>query len=168
MDQTTIGALQDFPRQLEAHYAAIPPEFKHWAPASWDGVPSEPFTAIEQICHVRDIEIEGYQVRLRRTLTEAKPFLASIDSESLAKLRSYGTADAAAVLAVFREARVSTVALIAGLTPEQLDRPAEFEGYGVVTLRSLVHYLCSHDQQHLAGLQWVLGKALATQASHAG
>ena len=85
MDQTTIGALQDFPRQLEAHYAAIPPEFKHWAPASWDGVPSEPFTAIEQICHVRDIEIEGYQVRLRRTLTEAKPFLASIDSESLTR-----------------------------------------------------------------------------------
>jgi DinB superfamily len=168
MDQITLEALQDFPRQLEAHYTAIPLEFKHWAPASWDGVPSEPFTAIEQICHVRDIEIEGYQIRLRRTLTEAKPFLASIDSESLAKLRSYGTADAAAVLAVFREARASTVALIAGLTPEQLDRTAEFEGYGAVTLRSLIHYLCSHDQQHLAGLQWVLGKALATRASHTG
>ena len=23
---------------------------------------------------------------------------------------------------------------------------------------ALVHYLCSHDQQHLAGLQWLLGK----------
>ncbi|ONO51272.1 damage-inducible protein DinB, partial [Burkholderia cenocepacia] len=22
----------------------------------------------------------------------------------------------------------------------------------------LVHYLCSHDQQHLAGMQWLLGK----------
>jgi hypothetical protein len=21
-----------------------------------------------------------------------------------------------------------------------------------------VHFLCSHDQQHLAGLQWLLGK----------
>jgi hypothetical protein len=21
-----------------------------------------------------------------------------------------------------------------------------------------VHYLCSHDQQHLAGLQWLLGR----------
>jgi hypothetical protein len=21
-----------------------------------------------------------------------------------------------------------------------------------------VHYLCSHDQQHLSGLQWLLGK----------
>ena len=30
----------------------------------------------------------------------------------------------------------------------QLARTAVFEGYGVLTLRGLVHYLCSHDQQH--------------------
>jgi hypothetical protein len=33
-----------------------------------------------------------------------------------------------------------------------------------VTLRALVHYLCSHDQQHLAGLQWLLGKLDAARA----
>jgi hypothetical protein len=38
------------------------------------------------------------------------------------------------------------VALIGGLLPEQFDRAAEFEGYGPLSLRSLVHYLCSHDQ----------------------
>ena len=53
---------------MEAHYAAIPAQFKHWAPASWEGVRSESLTAVEQVCHVRDIEIEGYNVRLRRTL----------------------------------------------------------------------------------------------------
>ena len=50
------------------------------------------------------------------------------------------------------------MALIKDLTPAQLERTAVFEGYGPLTLRSLVHYLCSHDQQHLAGLQWLLGK----------
>jgi hypothetical protein len=30
-------------------------------------------------------------------------------------------------------------------------------------LRALVHYLCSHDQQHLAGLQWLLGKVDAAR-----
>jgi hypothetical protein len=44
------------------------------------------------------------------------------------------------------------------LAPAQFERTAVFEGYGSVTLRGLVHYLCSHDQQHLAGLQWLLGK----------
>jgi hypothetical protein len=62
------------------------------------------------------------------------------------------------VLEDFRQARAQTVALISGLSPGQLARTAVFEGYGQVTVRSLVHYLCSHDQQHLAGLQWLLGK----------
>ena len=158
MNTTTLNALAAFPAQLEAHYAAIPAAFKHWAPASWDGVPSEPLTAIEQVCHVRDIEIEGYQLRFRRALSEAHPVLASLDTEALARERDYGSAGVDAVLAEFREARAQTVALIAGLAPEQLQRTAVFEGYGPVSVGGLVHYLCSHDQQHLAGLQWLLGK----------
>jgi hypothetical protein len=54
MHPTTLSALASFPGALEQHYSAFPREFVHWAPSSWDGVPSEPFTAIEQICHVRD------------------------------------------------------------------------------------------------------------------
>lgn len=163
MNPVTLQALERFPQQLEAHYAAIPTGFKHWAPPSWDGVPSEHFTAIEQICHVRDIEIDGYHLRIRRTLSENHPTLASIDSEALAISRSYGTADASAALAEFRAARATTLALLAGLSPEQFDRSAVFEGYGPLSLRSLVHYLCSHDQQHLAGLQWLLGKIEASR-----
>lgn len=163
MNPITLSAIASFPQQLEAHYAAIPAEFVHWAPASWEGVPSEPFTAIEQVCHVRDIEIDGYHVRFHRTLSEINPALPSIDSEALAGSRSYGTENAAAALAAFREARAKTVALIGGLSREQLDRPAVFDGYGPLSLRSLVHYLCSHDQQHLAGLQWLLGKIEAAR-----
>lgn len=163
MNPVTLAALRAFPRQLEEHYAAFPAEFKHWAPSSWEGVPSEPLTAIEQICHVRDIEIDGYHVRLHRTLAEVNPGLVSIDTEALAKERAYGESDAAAALSAFREARLHTVTLIEDLTPEQFDRTAVFEGYGVLTLRSLVHYLCSHDQQHLAGLQWLLGKLEASR-----
>jgi hypothetical protein len=102
-------------------------------------------------------------VRFRRTLTEAKPLLASIESEELAKSRAYAAADTAAVFASFREARAKTLALITGLSAQQFDRTAEFEGYGALSLRSLVHYLCSHDQQHLAGLQWLLGKIEASR-----
>jgi hypothetical protein len=163
MNSTTLDALKDFPQQLQAHYAAIPSEFKHWAPSSWVGVPSEALTAIEQVCHVRDIEIEGYQVRFQRTLDESNPTLASIDTDALARDRSYGTSNADAALAAFREARKKTVALLANLTSAQFDRAAMFEGYGPVSLRSLVHYLCSHDQQHLAGLQWLLGKIEASR-----
>jgi len=158
MHAITFAALESFPRELEQHYAAFPAEFVHWSPPSWDGVPSEPFTAIEQICHVRDIEIEGYQVRFQRTLGEHSPLLPSIDSEAVAKSRHYGDANPATVFAEFRAARANTLILLRGLEDVQFARPAEFEGYGPVTLRGLVHYLCSHDQQHLSGLQWLLGK----------
>jgi hypothetical protein len=158
MHPVTLAALEAFPQALEQHYAAFPARFVHWAPASWEGVPSEPFTAIEQICHVRDIEIEGYQVRFERTLAEHSPRLPSIDSEAVARQRDYGRENAAQVFAGFRAARAQTLALLRGLDDSQLERPAEFEGYGPVTLRALVHYLCSHDQQHLSGLQWLLGK----------
>lgn len=158
MTRTTLAALAAFPSQLEAHYAVIPQAFRHWAPPSWEGVPSEAFTAIEQLCHVRDIEIEGYHVRFRRTLAETHPTLASIDSEPQAIERHYGAADAATVLAEFRLARVQTMEIVSQLSDAQLARTAVFEGYGPLTMRSLIHYLCSHDQQHLAGLQWLAGK----------
>jgi DinB superfamily len=165
MNRTTLNALAAFPEQLEAHYGAIPAQFAAWTPDSWDGIPSERFTAIEQVCHVRDIEIEGYQVRFLRVLRESNPTLASIDSEALAKERSYSTSSAADAIAAFRAARAKTVELISDLTEQQFSRTAVFEGYGSLCLRSLVHYLCSHDQQHLAGLQWLLGKI---EAAHAG
>jgi hypothetical protein len=158
MNPITLETLQAFPAALEAHYAAFPAAFVNWSPPSWEGIPSEPFTALEQICHVRDIELEGYHVRFRRTLEEQTPLLAFIDSEAITKQRDYASADPARVFAEFRAARAQTVALLRKVTAAQLARPAEFERYGPVTMRGLVHYLCSHDQQHLAGLQWLLGK----------
>ena len=69
------------------------------------------------------------------------------------------------MLQAFSDARARTVETNARLDDAQLARTAEFEGYGPLTLRSLVHYLCSHDQQHLAGLQWLLGKIEAERVS---
>jgi len=84
--------------------------------------------------------------------------LASVDGLHVAAERSYATSSAEEALASFRVARRQTLDLIGTLTPDQFERPATFEGYGALSLKSLVHYLCSHDQQHLAGLQWLLGK----------
>jgi hypothetical protein len=161
MNPTTLKALAQFPQQLEAFYAAVPYEYKLWAPPSWEGIPSEHFTALEQVCHVRDIEIEGYQVRIDRLLRDEHPFLPSIDSYELARERDYPASSAAEALELFRKERAETVEILADLTSDQLGRTGEFEGYGPVTVRSLAHFLLSHDHQHLAGLQWLLGKISA-------
>ncbi|HXC95920.1 MAG TPA: DinB family protein [Edaphobacter sp.] len=162
MDTATLNALSSFPQQLEAHFASIPAPFRQWTPESWEGVPSEPFTPIEQICHVRDIEL-AYHDRFERTLNQLNPPLDTVDGEALAHARDYDTSSASEVFSAIRSARAKTLELLSSLTPEQFARTATFEGYGPLTLRSLVHYLCSHDQQHLAGLQWLLGKIEASR-----
>jgi len=168
MTDATLTALALFPLQLQAHYAALPDGHGHWKPASWDGIPSERFAPIAQLCHVRDIEREGYQVRFRRTLHEQHPALVDIDSYALAEWRDYAAcSDPQPVLDDFAAARAETVAMLTRLSPSDLRRTAEFPGHGTVTLRGLMHLLCSHDQQHLAGLQWLLGRIDAARNAHA-
>jgi hypothetical protein len=167
MHAATLNALASFPDQLAAFYAEVPQGYETFVPESWEGVPSEALSPLAQLCHVRDIEIDGYHVRLQRTLDEERPLLASIDTDGLAIERDYAHADATQALAAFRIAREQTLALIRRIEPPQWDRTAVFEGYGALTLRSLVHYLASHDQQHLAGLQWLLGKIDAARAASA-
>jgi DinB superfamily len=165
MNSATLRALAAFPEQLELFYEAIPQAYRNWAPESWEGIPSETFTPIGQVCHVRDIEIDGYHQRFQRQLREDNPVLPSIDGYRLAMDRDYANADAREVLDAFRAARARTVEIISNLTAAQLSRTAMFEGFGPVTVLSLIHILCSHDQQHLAGLQWLLGKIEALPAA---
>lgn len=162
MNQTTLDALAAFPQQLEAYYDVIPPDSKNWKPDSWEGIPSEPFSAIEQICHVRDIEVDGYHERFRRALQEINPTLENVDGETLAVERAYAAAEPAAVFTAFRAARAKTLETISTLTAEQFDRTAVFDG-APITVRGLVHMLCSHDQQHLAGLQWLMARIDASR-----
>jgi hypothetical protein len=163
MDQTTLNSLAAFPDLLEAHYGAIPSAYANWAPSSWDGIPSEPFTPLEQLCHLRDIEIDGYHARLRATLNEQRPVLPTIDGALLARERAYAQADPAVVMRAFRAARKQTLQMVHGLEAGQWHRTAIFAEHGVVTLSALVHLLCSHDQQHLAGLQWLRARVDASQ-----
>ncbi len=161
MDAATLDSLAAFPDRLEAHYGAIRDGFELWTPPSWEGCPSEHYSALEQLCHVRDIETDGYHVRFVRVLKEEHPYLGGIDGDRLRMERAYADAFAPDVLEAFRVAREETLVLLGTVTQAQWDRTAQFEDYGPSTLRSLVHYLCSHDQQHLAGLQWLAGKIMA-------
>jgi DinB superfamily len=153
----TLESLAAFPPVLEAFFRSVPPHGRHWRPLSWDGIPSERLTAVEQVWHVRDVEIEGYRVRFARTLTETTPDLPDLPGELMAQERGYAKADPELALRDFADARATTIRTIRALTETDLRRPAIFEGR-TTTLAGLVHFLASHDCQHLAGLQWLLAK----------
>lgn len=163
MDAVTIANLKSFPGQIEKYFQLVPTNRRNWSPDSWEGIPSESLTAISHICHIRDVEIDGYHVRFRRLLEETEPRLESLDGYALVEDRNYAGADPETVFADFRSARAKTLRIVKGLAPKQLLRTGYFEGYGRLSVKALVHYLCSHDQQHLAGLQWLLGQIASSR-----
>jgi hypothetical protein len=154
-----LSELENMPQELERTLQVVPKERLRWKPEDWGGAPGETFSALEHVCHLRDIERDGYQVRVQRLLDEAGPSLVSLDGYEIARERRYDAADLPAVLGEFREARAETVQRLRGLSEAQLARSGDFAEYGRLTLRALIHYLRSHDQQHLAGLHWLAGKA---------
>jgi hypothetical protein len=146
------------PVQLEEVLRLFPADGWDWEPPDWDGIPGERFSAVGQVCHLRDIEADGYHVRIRRLLQEENPDLVSLDGYQLAQERAYRQADPFRALADFRAARRTTIGLLAPVRADQLERRGSFAEYGELTLRGLIHYLCSHDQQHLACMHWLLGR----------
>jgi hypothetical protein len=153
-----LDTLSGAPARFAALFRGIPPQYIRFRPADWSAVPGEKFSPAEQACHLRDLEIEGYHVRIRRMLSEHNPHLASIDSYELAQVRHYDRADPEEAVAGFRAARAQTIAMLGGLTVEQLQRPGTFAEYGRLTLGGLIHLLCSHDLQHLSSMHWLLTK----------
>ncbi|HSE75610.1 MAG TPA: DinB family protein [Dongiaceae bacterium] len=153
-----LAELASAPDEVASLLKQASPDRLAWVPPSWEGIPGERFTALEQACHLRDIEVEGYHVRFGRTLRENRPDLASIDSYTLAEERNYEAGEVEAALAAFRKARRETVAMLQTIRPDDWERRATFAEYGEVTLRGLAHILRSHDLQHLACLHWLLAK----------
>lgn len=107
---------------------------------------------LEHVCHLRDIEREGYSVRVRRILTEDVPSLAGLDGDALAVERRYNDDDLARALAAFESARAETMAQLCSIGPTLLARTGYLEHVGSISLHDLLRIACEHDAEHLTAL----------------
>lgn len=123
------------------------------------------FSLRENVLHLRDIDIEGYEKRVIRILSEEHPFLPDIDGALLAKERGYNSQSVAMALEVFATSRAAS---IARLQNADLDRTATLEDVGEVTVRTLLERWLAHDAGHLADIEALLaGRAARTTADAA-
>ncbi len=114
---------------------------------------SEEFSIVENLCHLRDIEIEGYETRINTILAESNPTLLDIDGARLAVERDYNQQIPTSALRDFSEARKRNVKVLRQLRAEQLDRQGSFEATGPVTIRRLLEMMHEHDEGHLSDLK---------------
>ena len=110
------------------------------------------FSLGEQACHLRDLEREGYLVRVRRMLAERAPALEPFDGDAVAAARDYPSQDARAAAREFAAARREVVALIAPLTPAELAREGTF-GDGRVCFADVIAMMVEHDRGHRAEIE---------------
>lgn len=158
-----LEELYAFPASLQLRLGACHADGVDFAPANWAGSPAENMTIRQQVCHLRDIEIDGYHKRFARILEEDRPFLASIDGAALVIERRYDETPVGIAMEAFTVARGETIRLLKALRPADFSRTAEFEGHGDVTLLGLAHFLASHDHQHLAGVHWLHAKSASAR-----
>jgi hypothetical protein len=113
----------------------------------WKPSESE-FSSLEQVCHLRDLELEGYTVRIRKLLTEQQPSLPDFDGGRLAIERDYNSQDFEAALQDFTTARKENINVAGTLSSEQLHLSGVLEGVGEITLGRLLRLMREHDQSH--------------------
>jgi hypothetical protein len=121
----------------------------------------EEFSVIENVCHLRDIEIEGYTARISRILQENNPLLPDIDGSRLAVERDYQSQNLPEALQAFADARKQNTKTLSGLVTEQFDREGTLEGAGIVTIRGLLLMMRDHDADHLSDLSSIRGRSNA-------
>jgi len=111
------------------------------------------FSALENLCHLRDLELQGYTRRIKRLLDESDPALADFDGARVAAESNYHNQQADLALQTFKKARRENVRTLRSLTEEQLERAGTLEGVGKITLRRLAEMMREHDEGHIEDLR---------------
>jgi DinB superfamily len=110
------------------------------------------FTMVEHACHLRDLEKEGYLVRIERILREDNPALEDFEGGRIARERNYAAQDFGSAIDEFERSRMESVRVLQGLSDAELDRPARF-GDDAITLRRLADMMVQHDAEHRAEIE---------------
>jgi transcriptional regulator with XRE-family HTH domain len=146
-----VAGLGAMPARLKAIAAAVPQ-------AAWRTKPAGGgFSLLEHVCHLRDIDGDGYRLRVERMLTESCPSLPDLDGDALATARDYLSQDLSAALAAFAATRLDIVARLAKLTSEQRRQTGLMAGTMEITIDGLVEAMTAHDSEHLDQLSGLRG-----------
>ena len=142
-----VDRLAAMPRLLQACAGRLPPD-------EWTRQPSPGlFSLVEHACHLRDLEEEGYTLRLRRLLREDDPSLDDFDGGAVAAGRGYPRQDLPGAVQAFTEARARNLLVLSGLDARALARTGRFGEHGTITVVRLAELMAEHDASHRSELE---------------
>jgi transcriptional regulator with XRE-family HTH domain len=148
-----IVPVKDFPRMIAA-VAAMPSKVQDIVSLvprdAWTSRPDNGgFSLLEHVCHLRDLDGDGYRERVERMLAEERPSLPDIDGDALARQRDYQSQDLEEALSSFTATRRQIATRLARLTSEERRRTGLIAIEKEITIEDLVGAMLAHDSAHL-------------------
>lgn len=125
------------------------------------------FSALENLCHLRDLELQGYTPRINRIINECDPALADFDGARVAAESNYHDEQAERALQAFQMARSENVQTLKTLSAEQLKRQGTLAGVGSITVKRLAEMMREHDEGHIEDLRVLRQRVERRQSSEA-
>ena len=113
------------------------------------------FSVLEGVCHLRDIETDGYTERIYRILNEDRPLLPDINGSRLAIERDYNNQNLEASVQSFAHARGRNIETLQALNETQINREGTLEGVGTISLGELLRMMREHDEDHIRELRTI-------------
>ena len=116
---------------------------------SWkEGVAEGSWSLTEVVCHLRDVEREVHQRRLKALIEEPGAFLSGAVADDWAEERGYREQNGPEALAAFLAAREETVRLLHELDESMWAHRGQHAFFGSTSLHELVHLMVQHDAAH--------------------
>jgi hypothetical protein len=148
--------------RLLANLESLPNEIAHLVKdlsqddMRWRPIPGK-WSIGEIVVHLRDVERELFQTRLRRSLYEDNPVFETWDQDRAAQERDYLGQDAHAALAEFRDLRAETVRMLGSVPLDFWGRVGVHPERGPATVeQQVVRQIRNHDLSHLVQIKDIL------------
>lgn len=149
--EQTIDALRALPRQIEELVQGLSEDSLRWRPS-----PGE-WSIKEVCCHLRDFSEIGGE-RIRRMLSEDKPFLPAYDQEALARERDYQKESMPLVLTALRAFSGGLAYLLENLGEQEWQRTGRHEERGPISIGQYAQLLADHAREHLEQIKALRGQ----------
>jgi DinB family protein len=149
----------DLAETLESNAAELAELFASFAPASRLTPLGDEFCVVEHVCHLRDLERDGFTPRIRSLLDESDPLLFGFDGAGVAAASNYRSENAYDALNAFLELRKHNVDTVRAVPESDLQRTGHYAGADPITLAAVVAGILDHDRDHRDRLRAMLARA---------
>jgi hypothetical protein len=149
--QRLIANLRSFPNELDDLVAGMSDDEMRWRP-----IPNK-WSIGEILVHLRDVEREVFQLRLRRTLHEDNPTFELYDQNQVATDRNYFEQSGRSALDELKTLRAATASDLGSVPLEMWSRVGTHPDRGPLSVEEQVtRQIKNHDLSHLVQIKDIL------------